>query len=131
MINLAGDKNVELFLRTNVPHTYNAFQNFVMAMADFVKNRGKKSFFGRDKGQESYENFLIQLKKSIHCLLLDGQIKESDSSQNIISVLGNVMLDFAKAHPNWKDAFGFFAYFFLSDENEANALAVIDRARSP
>lgn len=34
--------------QTRFPHTFNALQKLVMAMADYKKNRGKKTRFKRD-----------------------------------------------------------------------------------
>ena len=36
--------------QTRFPHTFNALQKLVMAMAAYEKNRGKKTLFGKDKG---------------------------------------------------------------------------------
>lgn len=35
------------------PHTFNALQKLVMAMAAYKKNRGKKTMLGKDKGLDS------------------------------------------------------------------------------
>lgn len=40
--------------QSECPHTFNALQHLVMAMAGVANNRGKKSFFGRDKGLAAY-----------------------------------------------------------------------------
>ena len=69
---MAGDRQAEQFLIEAAPHTFNSLQTLVMAMASAENNAGKKTFFGRDKGQESYAKFLASLQKTIHCLVLDG-----------------------------------------------------------
>ena len=60
---MAGNQLFERQLRHFSPHTYNALTKLVMAMAAVTKNTGKKTLFGRDKGQESYSKFLEAQKK--------------------------------------------------------------------
>ena len=59
---MAGIRMFEDQLRIMTPHTFNASQKLVMAMADVANNAGKTTFFGRDKGQQSYAKFLAALK---------------------------------------------------------------------
>ena len=63
---MADNKLFEEQLRIMTPHTYNALQKLVMAMADVSKNSGKKTFFGRDKGQEAYDKFQKSFPKYSH-----------------------------------------------------------------
>ena len=50
------DSELESIFCENHPHTSNAIQKLLMAMADVYNHRGKRSFFGHDKGLKSYEN---------------------------------------------------------------------------
>ena len=86
---MAGNKFFEEQLRLMTPHTYNALQKLVMAMADVSKNTGKKTFFGRDKGQEAYDKFQKSLKVTLQCMVLDSVIKESTSTEEVIDELKN------------------------------------------
>lgn len=124
---MAGLRLVEENMIRRCPHTLNAFQKLVMAMADVRKNAGKKSLFGRDKGQEAYANFLGKLRATIHSMILDGLIQESTSSAEVASKLMDELQTFALAFPNWQDAFGFASYFFVQER--ANGVAAIDRLR--
>ena len=44
------DYELESIFSENHPHTSNAIQKLLMAMADVYNHRGKRSFFGHDKG---------------------------------------------------------------------------------
>jgi hypothetical protein len=110
------------------PHTYNALSKLVMTMADVRKNTGKKTLFGRDKGQESYSKFLSALKVTMQSMVLDGVIRESTPTEDVAAELENKLEKFAMAFPNWKDAYG-FAGFFLYDQRE-DAIATMHRLRS-
>lgn len=123
---MAGNKLFEEQLRIMTPHTYNALQKLVMAMADVSKNTGKKTFFGRDKGQESYDKFQKLLRATIQCMVLDSVIKESTSTEEVIDELKNKIKHFQMAYPNWQDAYFFADWFF---ENKEDAIATINRLR--
>jgi hypothetical protein len=115
-------------MQTATPHTFNAMQRLVMSMADTVKNVNKKTFFGRDKGVESYTRFLSALKLTIRAMVLDGVVQESTPAGDVLTSLDAKMVKFAMAFPNWKDAYGFAAYFF--EEQRVDALSIVERLRS-
>jgi hypothetical protein len=117
----------EMQMQMTAPHTYNALQNLVMAMAGVANKAGKKTFFGRDKGQEAYSKFLQMLKVTVHAMVLDGSIRESTPSAQVATALSNLLRGFADAYPNWPDAYGFAAHFFGDEES---ASATIERLRS-
>ena len=123
---MAGDKFAEQQLQLMFPHTYNALQKLVMAMADVSKNTGKKTFFGRDKGQEAYNKFQKSMKVTIQCMVLDSVIRESTSTKEVISELQKKIKHFQMAYPNWQDAYVFSDWFF---ENEEDVIATIERLR--
>lgn len=123
---MAGDPYVKQSLSLMYPHTHNALTKLVMSMADVVKNTGKKTFFGRDKGQESYNAFKEKLKATIQCMVIDSVIKESTPTEVVISELENKIKQFQLAYPNWQDAYAFSEWFF---ENKADAIATIERLR--
>jgi len=123
---MAGNKYYEQLLQLQFPHTYNALTKLVMAMADVAKNTGKKSFFGRDKGQEAYDKFQKSLRITIQCMVLDSVIRESTSTEEVIVELKNKIKHFQMAYPNWQDAYVFAEWFF---ESEEDAIATIERLR--
>lgn len=84
---MSGSQFFQDQLRIITPHTYNALQKLVMAMADVKKNIGKKTIFGRDKGQESYSKFLENLKITLQAMILDDIMKESASTVEAIGYL--------------------------------------------
>lgn len=115
-------------LRVLTPHTYNALTKLVMAMADVRKNAGKKTLFGRDKGQESYSKFLSALKVTLQAMVLDGVVHESTPSEEVAIELEHKLKTFSLAFPNWQDAYG-FAAFFLGDGRK-DAVATMERLRA-
>ncbi len=125
---MAGNQYFEEKLRLMTPHTFNALTKLVMAMAAVTKNSGKKTFLGRDKGQESYSKFLAMLKATLQAMVLDGLIRESTSTEEVIAELDQRLNEFSIAFPNWKDAYA-YAYFFFR-ENATDAIATVERLRS-
>ena len=110
------------------PHSYNAMTKLVVAMAKVSKNAGKKTFFGKDKGQESYQKFIEALRVTMQSLVLDKAVVESDDTESIYIRLGELLEMFSMAHPNWQDAYAFSKTFFVDDK--PSALAVMERLRA-
>ena len=123
---MAGNKLFEEQLRIMTPHTYNALTKLITAMAGVSKNAGKKTFFGRDKGQEAYEKFLNSLKVTLQCMVLDEVIRESSTTEEVILELEGKIQKFKMAFPNWQDAYSVSDMFFESKED---AIATIERLR--
>lgn len=123
-----GDPVAQATLTRFTPNTFGALQHFVMSMEDYVKNSGKKSFFGRDKGEDAYINFLRQLRQTMLALYTDNQINASNTNDEILEKIEAVMMLFQKAFPNWPDAYLYFAW--ISTENRQNTLSLIDRLRN-
>ena len=125
---MAGIRMFEDQLRVMCPHTYNALQKLVLAMADIARNAGKKTFFGRDKGQEAYSKFLATLKATVQAMVLDELIREATSTEDVLVVLEEKFRKFSLAFPHWQDAYGFSAVFF--GQGRTDAIATIERLRS-
>ena len=125
---MAGIRMFEEQLRLMTPHTFNALQKLVMAMADVPKHAGKKTLFGRDKGQEAYSAFLSALKVTLQAMVLDGVIRESTPADEVAAEFEKKLEKFAMAFPNWQDAYG-FAGMFLGEKRK-DAIATIERLRS-
>ena len=125
---MAGIRLFEEQLRLMTPHTYNALQKLVMAMADVAKNAGKTTFFGRDKGQESYSKFLAMLKVTVQAMVLDEVIRESTPTEEVLVELQGKLEKFSMAFPNWQDAYGFAAVFL--GKQRQDAIATVERLRS-
>jgi hypothetical protein len=61
-------------------------------------------------------------------MVLDGVVQESTPADDVLTSLDAKMAKFAMAFPNWKDAYGFAAYFF--EEQRVDALSIVERLRS-
>lgn len=125
---MAGLRTIEENMHVLTPHTLNTLQKLVMAMVGVNNSVGKKTLFGRDKGQEAYSKFLLALKVTAHAMILDGVIEESTSSADVVDKLVAKLESFSLAFPNWKDAYGLASHFFGSQQH--NAIATIERLRS-
>ena len=103
------------------PHTFNSLQKLVMAMAKLKKNRGRKTFFGRDKGLESLNHFEDTLRDSLQSMILDRAISPLASAEEIREILVEMIIAFAQVFPNWQDAYSFAEEYFVRDSKEAEA----------
>jgi len=126
---MAGMKLYQEQLPILNPHAFAALQKLVMAMADVANDTGKKTWFGKDKGTAAYDRFMSALKQTIIGMILDGNIKESSTVDEIVGALGDLLNKFSMAYPNWVDAYSFAnAYFRPSQQEEYKS--VINRLRS-
>jgi hypothetical protein len=115
-------------LERMAPHTFNALQYLVMAMDDYVKNAGKKTFFGKDKGHKAYVNLMRRLQQTVQSLVIDRQVQESTSEDDVLKKLESVLRLFQAAFPNWPDAYLYFRW--MASEDRHNTLAIIARIRN-
>lgn len=110
------------------PYSHQALQNFVMAMTDVVKNTGKKSLFGRDKGADAYEKFILSLLRVVKGMGADGQIQESSTPDEILEKLVILMGLFRDGYPNWPEAYLYFTW--LISDNRQQLLILLAHARN-
>lgn len=103
--------------QASFPHTFNSLQHLVMAMADFANSRGKKSFFGKDKGLVAYKKFEDKFRDTLLAMVLDGIIERNAPPLRARTELIKAIELFAATFPNWQEAYA-FANEFLVDSAE-------------
>ena len=101
------------------PHTFNAMQKLVPAMAGFQRKRGRKTLFGRDKGLEALRKFDSALSDTVLSMVMDDVIaRNSDPDECLEAVKGMIGM-FAETFPNWPDAYTYAHEYFVVDEGVA------------
>lgn len=95
------------------PHTFHAMQELVMAMADYQRNRGKKTLFGRDRGLASYEKFEDALRDTLLAMVRDEILQHHSTPEECREQLVDEISAFATAFPNWQDAYAFAQEYFI------------------
>ena len=101
--------------QTRFPHTFNALQKLVMAMADYEKNRGKKTLFGKDKGLNAYKKFEGVLKDTLLAMVVDGAVARNIGAKECRETLTEMIAAFAEVFPNWQDAYSFADNYFIQN----------------
>lgn len=110
--------------QTRFPHTFNALQKLVMAMAAYEKNKGKKTLFGKDKGLDAYKKFESVLKDTILAMVVDGVVARNIGAKECRETLIEMIAAFAEVFPNWQDAYSFADNYFIH-----NVAAAEDRIK--
>lgn len=110
--------------QTRFPHTFNALQKLVMAMAAYEKNRGKKTLFGKDKGLDAYKKFESVLKDTLLAMVVDGAVARNIGAKECRETLTEMIGAFAEVFPNWQDAYSFADNYFIH-----NAATAEDRIK--
>lgn len=110
--------------QTRFPHTFNALQKLVMAMAGYEKNRGKKTLFGKDKGVDAYKKFESVLKDTLLAMVVDGAVARNIGAKECRETLTEMIAAFAEVFPNWQDAYSFADDYFIH-----NAATAEDRIK--
>lgn len=109
--------------RAGYLHTFNSLQKFVVTMADYKKNKGKKTLFGQDKGLYSYKKFEEALKDTLTAMAMDGIVSRNANEGEYREKLINLIGGFADVFPNWEDAYSFAGnFFFKNAENYENVI---------
>ncbi len=103
------------------PHTYNALQVLVMAMADYTNNKNKKTFFGIDRGLTAYKKFEDALRDTILAMVVDGVIVRSVGAKECREKLMEMIIAWSGVFPNWQDAYSFAGEYFVDQAEIAEA----------
>ncbi len=109
-------------LQAQIPHTYTAMEHLIMAMADAHNNKGKKTLFGNDKGLKSYLKFEEKLKNALLAMTLDGLLSRSDTAEEFLERLLNIIDVWQQIFPNWPDAEAYAYEKLQSNKSEAKKL---------
>lgn len=110
--------------QTRFPHTFNALLKLVMAMADYQKNRGKITLFGKDKGLNAYKKFESILRDTLLAIVVDGAVERNVGAKECRETLTEMIAAFAEVFPNWQDAYSFADEYFIK-----SAITTEDRIR--
>ena len=92
-------------MQVSTPNTHGALTFMVPAMEGAAKNAGKKSFFGADKGAKALATFLDIFKRAVYALYDDELVSVDDDLPTVFGALSSQLERFAKAYPNWPEAY--------------------------
>ena len=115
-------------MQASTPNTHGALTFMVPAMEGAAKNAGKKSFFGADKGAKALATFLDTFKRAVYALYDDELVSVDDDLPTVFGALSSQLERFAKAYPNWPEAYQ-FAQFFFSTENRHVHIPILQEVR--
>jgi hypothetical protein len=104
--------NLARIIQTLEPHTFNAMQHLVMAMADYSNNRHKRTFFGRDRGLAALKKFESALRDTLLAMVIDGKLARDAAPEDCVHKLALSLARWAEAFPNWQDAYTFAEEYF-------------------
>jgi len=110
----------QMYANTNKP-----LQVMVLAMASVQKNRGKTSWFGKDKGLAAFEKFVQTIPAVVKGLVNDEIIQTNEPPLQVVREIEEALRTFQTVFPNWQDAYEFSNQFF----GERNHQMAIDTLR--
>ncbi len=108
-------------LQGNWPHTLLSFQKLTRAMASLYGARGKKTWFGRDRGLAAYTLFEEKLRDTLLAMVLDGMLERDAEAEAFRSSLVAFGAAFQQAYPNWQNAYAFAEEYFIDSAGQATA----------
>lgn len=88
-------------------------------MAKAFKDRGRRSFWGIDKGIKALNEFDDRLASLLSAMLLDQVVQKNDSSEKVCDELLGLIGFFSQAFPNWPDAYSFAEEYFVKGREAA------------
>ncbi|MFM0079750.1 hypothetical protein P0D72_12820 [Paraburkholderia sediminicola] len=87
------------------PKTFKAMQHLVMAMDDFAKSSGKKTWLGKDKSLKSMEKIAVNIGITIWAMRTDALVVPQSSVADVHRELREQISTFVKVFPRWADAY--------------------------
>src|SRR5882672_6175979 len=93
--------------QSEYPHSFNALQGLVMAMAKFYNNRDKQPILGYDRGLAALKQFERKLRDMLLAMVIDGVIARDSNPTVCRTQLVELLSLFAQTFPNWPDAYAF------------------------
>jgi|GEM_PF-545867 len=113
------DYTVANNFKTDYPNTHNALTWLVPAMDKYYRNHDKKSFFGKNIGEELLSKVIVCLGRTIDSMVADGLIQRNISTSECKAILIQQIGHFRSAYPNWQAGYA-FAEGFLVNNAEAS-----------
>lgn len=99
------DYEQESLLNATTPNILNAWTHVIPVLAKFAKHEGKRSLWGRDKGEIAYNELVEKLRLVVLGLYGDGLLSQGGSAEECLLELLNSLVDFKRVYPNWDDAY--------------------------
>ena len=101
------------------PWSFQALQRMAVSASKAYKNAGKKSWLGRDKGAESYAEFMSSVQVLGSYLESEGYLGQAGRSGDTWVDVCKVVRAFFVAYPNWQDAEATWSYLeTMTSENK-------------
>ena len=106
------NRAAELVLETVYGDSTKQLLDLVMAAEKAFDDFGKKSIFGKDKGNEAEGKFTAALVHAIMALERVGKIKDSKNAEESFTALQSAMSLVKQAYPNWPRAYRYWDDFY-------------------
>jgi hypothetical protein len=111
------NKAAEIVLSTVYGSSTKQLLDLVMAAEQAFDDYGKKTIFGRDKGEEAERKFTAALIQAILALEKIGKIRDSKDAEQSFTALQNAMTLVREAYPNWPRAYKYWDGFYSNTYN--------------
>lgn len=107
------NKAAELVLATVYGDATKQMLDLVMAAEKAFDDFGRKSLFGKDKGEQAEREFTAALVHAILALERVGNIRNSKDAEQSFTALQNAMTLVREAYPNWPRAYKYWDDFYV------------------
>lgn len=99
-------------------NTLNAWTHVVPALAKYAKYEGKRSLFGRDKGESAYQELIEKLRLVPLGLYSDGRLPIGANGDDCVREMIFSLVLFKGAYPNWMEAYSTAHRLFIGRRQE-------------
>lgn len=106
------NRSAELVLNSVYGAATKQLLDLVMASEKAFNEYGKKSIFGKDKGQEAEKKFTAALIHAILALERIGKVRDSKDAEQSFTALQNAMTLVKEAYPSWPRAYKYWDEFY-------------------
>lgn len=112
------NRSAELVLSNAYGDSTKQLLDLVMAAEKAFDDYGKKTIFGKDKGQEAERKFMAALIQAILALERVGKIRDSKDAVQSFTALQNAMIVVREAYPSWPRAYKYWDTFYSNMRKE-------------
>ncbi|MCE9552030.1 MAG: tetratricopeptide repeat protein [Planctomycetes bacterium] len=121
------DYNKAQLLHATTPNVSNAWTHVVPVLAKYANSEGKRSLFGRDKGEIAYRDLEEKLRLVVLGLYGDRLVSRGASTDECLLAVLRSLVSFKEVYPNWEDAYSAGYRVFLEGGGKMKIRPILAR----
>jgi tetratricopeptide (TPR) repeat protein len=129
---MATNRSLEMIVGETYSNSMKHLQQLIMDADACAKNYGKKTFFGKDKFQPSFDKFMSTIGICVFALVEDDKLDDPENAPEAMKALDLALSRCEETYSSWPLAFRFWQDWYLQFQTKfACDNNVADHFRDP